>query len=130
MLVHKKIGVWMDHSDAHFIEFSGHDKQSFKTINLNHLLKDMSKGKSKNLMHHKEEHQLKAYFQVIKDILKNYDEILLFGPTDAKIELEHELMSNPLFSKAMIHVVPADYMTEHQEHAMVSDFFEHKHAVA
>jgi hypothetical protein len=59
-------------------------------------------------------------------VLKNYDEILLFGPTDAKTELANILSENHYFDKIEINVMPTDKMTENQQHAYVHSYFSAK----
>lgn len=55
--------------------------------------------------------------------MKEYDDVLLFGPTDAKVELLHMLESDNSFSKIKIETRQADKMTENQEHAFAKDYF-------
>jgi len=52
-------------------------------------------------------------------IIKNYREVLLFGPTDAKHELQNMLHKDHLFADIKITVEQADKMTENQQHAFV-----------
>ncbi len=56
-------------------------------------------------------------------MIKDYDEVLLFGPTDAKTELFNILKENRQFEKIKIEVKPADNMTENQEEAFVKEYF-------
>jgi hypothetical protein len=48
---------------------------------------------------------------------------LLFGPTDAKVELLNILKADLSFSKIKIETMQSDKMTENQEHAFVKDYF-------
>jgi len=52
----------------------------------------------------------------------NYDEVLLFGPTDAKSELVNTIKDNHLFEKIKIEVKPADKMTEIEQHEFLKEF--------
>jgi stalled ribosome rescue protein Dom34 len=38
-------------------------------------------------MHQKEQHEQSDYYKKIGEAIKNYQEVLLFGPTNAKTEL-------------------------------------------
>ena len=38
-------------------------------------------------MHNKEQHEQSDYYKKLGETIKNYTEVLLFGPTDAKVEL-------------------------------------------
>ena len=55
--------------------------------------------------------------------VKNYDEVILFGPTDAKVELFNILKADQHFDKIKIDIKQADKMTENQQHAFVKDHF-------
>jgi hypothetical protein len=55
--------------------------------------------------------------------MKDYDEVILFGPTDAKSELYNLLKNDHHFDKIRIEVKPADKMTENQQQAFVKKYF-------
>ena len=57
------------------------------------------------------------------DAIKNYDEVLIFGPTHAKEELVNLLKADRHFENIKIDVKHADKMTENQQHAFVKDYF-------
>ena len=56
-------------------------------------------------------------------VINDYNEVLLFGPTDAKTELFNVLKNNRQFEKIKISVQAADNMTDNQQKAFVKDFF-------
>ena len=74
-------------------------------------------------MHNKEQQQESEYYKVLGQAIKNYDNILLFGPTNAKNELLNILQSDPHFSKMKIAAKTADKMTENQQYAFVKEYF-------
>ena len=127
------LGIWMDHSSAHLMEFTTDIKTNIIESKFNHQEKEHSLSKSENLMHNKEQHQQSEYYKKLGDIIINYKEVLLFGPTDAKVELFNMLKANHLFSNIKIVVKQADKMTEHQQHAFVREHFSphqfHAHAL-
>jgi len=120
----KKLGIWMDHSNANLMEFTA-DSIETKTIKseFTHEEKESSLEKSENLMHNKEQHQQKEYYKRLGEVIKNYEEVILFGPTDAKTELFNILTADHHFSKIKIHVKPADKMTDNQQHVFVREYF-------
>jgi hypothetical protein len=124
MVAAKSLGIWMDHSSAHLIEFTT-DPMETKIIEseFTHETKEQSLGKSENLMHNKEQHQQSEYYKKLGEIIKNYEEVILFGPTKAKVELYNTLKADHLFAKIKIEVKPADKMTKNQEHAFVRQYF-------
>lgn len=120
----KKIGIWMDHQDAHMIEFTS-DPMETTTIHskFTHEAKEESLHHSENKMHAKEQHQQAEYYKALGKVIQAYDSVVLFGPTDAKTELFNILTTDQHFSKINIQVKQADKMTENQQHAFVKDFF-------
>ncbi|MBP6456801.1 MAG: hypothetical protein KA275_08735 [Chitinophagaceae bacterium] len=124
MRLGKKIGIWMDHSVAHIMEFS---IDTIETKNIEstftHQEKEQSLTKSENLMHNKEQQKQGAFYKQLADIIKNYDDVILFGPTNAKVELLNILNADHHFENIKIRVEQADKMTENQEHAFVKEYF-------
>ncbi len=118
------LGIWMDHASAHLTDFSS-DPMETTTIesNFTHQVKQESLSKSESLMHQKEQHQQAKYYNALGDVIKEYDAVVLFGPTNAKVELFNLLRKDFLFSKIQIDIKPADKMTETQQQAFVRDYF-------
>ena len=124
MKTENRLGIWMDHSTAHLMEYTV-DPIETKSIEskFTHEEKEHSLGKNENLMHHKEQHEQADYYKKLGEVIKNYDHVILFGPTDAKVELFNLLKANHLFEKIKIEVEQADKMTENQQHAFVKKHF-------
>ena len=114
----------MDHSSAHLMEFTT-DPIETKNIEseFTHQVKEDSLNKSEKLMHNKEQHLQSEYYKKLGDMIRNYEEVVLFGPTDAKIELLNTLSSDHQFAKTKIEVKQTDKMTESQQHAFVREYF-------
>jgi nitrogenase subunit NifH len=127
----KNLGIWMDHASANLMEYSM-DEIGTQTIEskFTHEVKEESIHKSESLEHHKEQHEQAGYYKQLGDIIKNYEHVLLFGPTDAKVELFNTLKADHHFDKIKIDVLSADKMTENQQHAFVREHFgKHHHAL-
>lgn len=114
----------MDHSVANLMEFTTNSIQT-KTIysDASQQGKNSDLGKNENLMHNKEQHQQSDFYKKLSDEIKNYAEVILFGPTTAKAELSNMLSEDHHFSKIKIEVKQADRMTENQQHAFVKEHF-------
>ncbi len=124
MTTSKKIGIWMDSESAHFVELTDESIQDAEIEStFTHEAKGISLGKNENIMHNKEQHQQAAYYKQLGEVIKNYDEVLLLGPTHAKAELVNILKEDHHFDKIKIEVRQADKMTENQLHAFVKDYF-------
>jgi len=88
-----------------------------------HPEKDFNLYKSEKLIHTKEQHQQSSYYKKLGDIIKNYQEVVLFGPTDAKQELLNLLRVDHLFENIKIDVLNSDKMTESQMQDFVREYF-------
>ena len=127
MAVTRKLGIWMDHSSARLIEFSMDSAES-KTLNstFTHEEKEKTLGKNEYLMHNKEQHQQAGYYKKLAESVKGYDEVVLFGPTDAKVEFFNILKKDHHFDNMIIEVQDAGKMSENQQQAFVRDYFSKK----
>ena len=90
-----------------------------------HEEKEESMNRSENVMHNKEQHQRSDFYKKLGEEIRKYEDVLLFGPTEAKTELLNLLRADHLFEKIKITVRPADKMTENQQNAFVRDYFSH-----
>ena len=86
MTTAKYLGIFMDHSKANLIEFTD-EQEEFKTIksDFTHEEKEISMSKGENRMHNKEQQMQQEYYNALSDVILNYQKVILFGPTDAKI---------------------------------------------
>jgi stalled ribosome rescue protein Dom34 len=123
MTTTKKLGIWMDHSSAYLIEYPIGPIEEIVTSKFTHEEKESSLTKSEHLMHNKEQHEQAAFYKQLGDAIKNYEEVLLCGPTDAKQELYNLLREDHLFENIKIDVEPADKLTDNQLHAFVRAHF-------
>ncbi len=123
MTTEKKLGIWMDHANAHLMEYPDTIVTKIITSDSTHEEKEFTLQKGESFMQRKNQQQEAAYYKTIADSIRNYDEVLLFGPTDAKIELLNILKADLSFSKIKIETKYTDKMTENQELAFVRDHF-------
>jgi stalled ribosome rescue protein Dom34 len=124
MTAAKRLGIWMDHSNAHLMEFTnGEIETKFLESEFTHDEKSESMGKSENLMHNKEQQKQGAFYKKLEAVIRNYDEVLLFGPTTAKNELANLLKDNHQFEHVKVIVEQGSKMTTNQEHTFVKDYF-------
>lgn len=121
---HKKLGIWMDHASAHLMEFSP-DPIATKTITskFTPAVRELIIRKGEDHLHRKEQQQQSDYYGQIGEAIKGYDEVLLFGPTDAKVELYHALLADQQLKHVTIKMEQTGKMTENQQHAFVKNYF-------
>ncbi len=124
MKINHKLGIFMDHTSALFINFpidetTNHTMFSSFTKTAEHD----SLEKSEQLTHNKEQHQQNEFYHKIGNEIRQYDEVILFGPTNAKTELLNVLKKNHLFASINIQVEHTDKLTENQKSAFVKNYF-------
>lgn len=83
--------------------------------------KTLQKGES--MMHNKEQQQQSNYYKKLGESIKNYDDFLMFGPANAKVELLNIFKADKHFDKIKINTKQSDKMTENQMHAFVREYF-------
>jgi len=124
MKTDKKLGIWMDHASAHMLVFDGIGEHpnvlesAFTTES-----KANSLGKSEHIMHNKEQHQQAEYYKKLGEVIRDYDEVLLFGPTSAKSELLNILKEDHRFTNIKVEIKPADKMSYLEQRTFVYDYF-------
>jgi stalled ribosome rescue protein Dom34 len=122
--VKKRLGIWMDHSMAHLMEFS-ETPFEIETIEskFTHEEKEKKLAKGESFMHHKEQQMHSDYFKKIAKVILNYDKILLFGPTNAKTELFNILSEDNRYVKIKICIIDTDKMNAHQRQSFIVKHF-------
>lgn len=122
MRTKKILGIWMDHSIAHLTELYG-DTYVTTVIESKPVIQlDVSDYKDDSHMLNKEQGHLSTYYRKLSDACLAYEEVILFGPTEAKNELANEMKENHLFEKIKIVVKPADKLTEKEQHDFLKQF--------
>ncbi|MBW8331555.1 MAG: hypothetical protein K0M40_06035 [Prolixibacteraceae bacterium] len=120
----KRLGIWMDHSTANLIEFTD-DKTETTEFEAQVGEQDEPLNPSdETMIQNKDQNELSDFYKRISEVIKDYDEVLLFGPTHAKDELNNILKDDRHFDEVKIEIKPADNMTENQQQAFVKDHFD------
>jgi stalled ribosome rescue protein Dom34 len=120
----KQIGIWMDHSNAFLMELEN-DKIIESTVDLEitQLETDYDSGKNEKLKNTKSQQLQSYYYKKLIDSIKNYEDVILFGPTDAKSELLNLLKTEHFFKNIHIEMQDTDKMTTIQMHDFVTAYF-------
>jgi len=120
----KQLGIWMDHSNAYLMDMTDDTIVTNKVVSeLSNPEAEFNFYKGEKLIHKKEHHLQLSYYKKIGDIIKKYQEVVLFGPTDAKSELLNLIKTDHLFEEIKIEIKNSDTMTESQMHAFVREYF-------
>ena len=121
----KQLGIWMDHSNAITMELEN------DTIIQNNIVSESTHQEKESTlasrgekhMHVKDQHQQSSYYKKISDVIRNFQDVIIFGPTEAKYELRNLLKEDHLFKDIKIKVRHFDTLTENQMHAFVKEYF-------
>jgi len=117
----------MDHANAHLMEFTTDPITTDIISNpFSHREKEHSLSKSEDGMHNKEQQSQHEYYKKLGDIIRNFQDVLLFGPTNAKIELLNLLRADHQFEKIKLETKDSDKMTQNEQHAFVKDYFSNR----
>ena len=120
----KQMGVWMDHSNAYTMELV--DDNIIENLISSEITpqgKEKSLEKGETFMHNKEQQMQWAFYKKVSHAIRDYNEVILFGPTDAKHELVNLLRADHLFNNIKIEVKTSDKMSAMQMHTFVKEYF-------
>ena len=102
--------VWIDHREAHVIDFNPEDAEASvvhptsRHEHLHHKQGAVGSGRTP------EDH---AYYQAVGDALKDAGEILIVGPSTAKLHLRKYLEAHaPAIAKRVVSVETVDHPTD------------------
>jgi len=114
----------MDHSLAHIMKFTN-DTIVTSNLEIGSSLpaREQNMGVHERQRHNKEQAEQSAFFKSLSDVIKDYEEVLLFGPTNAKTELLNLLKDNHHFDNIKIEIKSADKMTDSQQQLFVKEYF-------
>ena len=114
----RNLGIWMDHAHAHLTEF-GTDPITIDIISNPFTHRE----KAHNGADGKEQQQLAGYYWKLRDIIRNFHDVVLFGPTNAKVELLNILRADHHFEHVKLETRESDKMTQNEQQAFVRDYF-------
>ncbi|SFA93012.1 hypothetical protein SAMN05660845_1036 [Flavobacterium swingsii] len=120
----KKIAIYMDHFTANIIEYTN-SATTIKTIKseFNNFEKEKILQKGEIHSHNKEQGMQNEFYIKLRDELLNYNNVLLFGATNAKTELSNILKAGDKFINIEIIIKNTEKLTANQQIAFVNDCF-------
>jgi hypothetical protein len=123
MKMQNNLGVWMDHSIANLIDINATKKSHSISSKFTYEMKKEILSRSEKTMHNKRQQLQGEYYKQISETILKYDHVLLFGPTDAKIELHNFLNEDLHFKDVKIDVETADNMSDIEQASFVTKYF-------
>ncbi len=124
----KQAGLWIDHRKAVIVVLSGDDEE-VKTI-VSGMEKHVrftggdgsEEGSSEDVRDRQFGNHLNSYYDQVIAVVRNAESVLIFGPGEAKGELEKRLKNEGMKDHA-VSVEAADKMTDRQIMAKVRENF-------
>jgi len=125
MQTKRQLGIYMDHSHAFLMEIENNMIVS----------RDIQSGWNERVENNQQENHLSGehsterkilqsiYYKDISEAIKHYQQVVIFGPTDAKNELNNLLKDNHLFNDTSVELVNADKMTLAEMHTFMKKYF-------
>ncbi|WP_282178441.1 hypothetical protein [Maribacter stanieri] len=123
MKAKNNLGIWMDHSIANLIDIDARKECGSIASNFTSDTKEDALNKSENLMHNKRQQMNEKFYDTIGAQILKYNHVLLFGPTNAKVELHNYLNKDSHFKNIKIDVASSDNITDNEQVAFVKNHF-------
>lgn len=123
----ENLGIWMDHSFAHIMEFTSKHfeietiESKFKSNENVENVEKLEKADSE--IDSEQKKKLFNYYKKIGEYIRKYKRVILFGPTNAKVELFDFLSEDERFLKIKFEIKNTDKMTQSQQHTFVKEYF-------
>ncbi len=134
-IMKKKIGIWIDHKEAILVSLEG-DRTTVERIESNaesafrpsggrkaggtSVAQSVSKEQKAE---ERRKHQFHNFYQMVIKKAGKADNLFIFGPGEAKHELEKEIQKIKGQHDKIAAVKPSDRLTENQIVAKVKSFF-------
>ena len=132
--MNKYMGLWIDHKKAVIVTIEG-ENEHIETIESNvegHFrLKGGSRSStpygpqqavSESQREERSKHHLHDYYQEVIRLIQDAEKILIFGPGEAKRELEKEIRKSKELSPRIVKVESSDKMTDNQIRSKVRKY--------
>lgn len=124
MKLQSRLGIWMDNANAYYTEFTEATMVTHAISSAyGHEQKAATLSHGEFTMHNKEQQMQTAYYRNIAAIIVKFTDVVLFGPTTAKVELFNILKADAKFDKVNIEYANADKMNEAHQHQFIKNYF-------
>jgi hypothetical protein len=126
------VGLWIDHSKAVIVFVEGQEEE-IKLISAKDVKQHRQSGVSMpadDIRQRELTGQLNIYYDEVVSCIRDAESILIFGPGEARGELQRRLEKDNLGGR-IVGIEPADKMTDPQIVAQVREhFLKHKAAAS
>lgn len=136
-----KTGIWLDYKDAYLISFDENENASVQHIH-SEVTHPATKGGSRsktpwgpqfappdNTNLERAKHEEHHYFQqILEKIAPDTDDLVIFGPAEAKLGLKKEIERIKHYHPRLRAVLSSDYISQKEMVVLVRNFFENPQA--
>tara|TARA_R110000868_G_scaffold118277_2_gene313798 strand:- start:208 stop:588 length:381 start_codon:yes stop_codon:yes gene_type:complete len=126
MKTNNNLGIWMDHSTANLIDINSKNECHSIVSKFTSETKEEALNRSESLMHNKRQQMHEKFYDKIGSQILKHKHVLLFGPTNAKVELHNYLNKDLHFKNIKIDIESSDNITDNEQVAFVKNHFENK----
>lgn len=119
----KAVGIWMDHSTANLIDWETDKIYHNIESDFDSEMKEEALQRSENIMNNKRQQMREEFYKEIGEEILKCEKVLLFGPTNAKVEMHNFLKDKPHYKNIQFEVQTADKMTDNEKIAFVRNHF-------
>ena len=131
----REVGLWIDHRKTVMVTVENEKEETreirsnvVKNLTLSGVVPANKENKSEmstaeDVGDRRYENHLNEYYDGVVSLLRNADSILIFGPGEAKVELQKRL-ENQNLGERITSVETVDKMTNRQIAAKVRDYFQ------
>jgi hypothetical protein len=116
------VGVWLDHRKAFIVRIVDGGEETYSLVSDVEKHVRYSGGKPEDQVENRFTNHLNEYYAKVISFLRDADAVLLFGPGEAKGELQRRLGVDPSAPR-IVGVETVDKMTDQQIIAKVRDQF-------
>ncbi len=122
--MNKKVRIWIDHKEAVivFVTRGGQEKVGIESDVRKHHRQSGDSGPADDRLQNNTTEQLNKFYDEVVEIIKEAELTFIFGPGEAKGELEKRL-AHANYKGRVVGVEPADKMTEPLIVAKVRDHY-------
>jgi hypothetical protein len=126
MKTNNNLGIWMDHSTANLIDINSKNECLSIESKFTSETKEEALNRNESLMHNKRQQMHEKFYDKIGAQILKHKHVLLFGPTNAKVELHNYLNKDLHFKNIKIDIESSDNITHNEQIAFVKKHFENK----
>ncbi len=124
----------MDHAQAWIIDYETWNKEIIQSEATGHQrfdgegsdgirLGNYRSSNNEDHKHNREQNLMRHYYKAIAEKLKNYEEILITGPTQAASEFRNFYAENHLLQGKKITIEKSDYVSENELLSKIKNHF-------